>query len=322
MERVSVVIAAWNAGATLDRCLASVTAHADAEIEIILVDDASTDGTAERIGRWAERHPRTTALRTPRNVGPSAARNLALDHATGDWIAVVDADDAVAPGRFARMAAVARAQQADICFDNMKLVSAEAGEPALAPVLVPPALARRLEAPWTVESYARMNFPYDSPVLTGFLKPMFRADFLREQGLRYDERVSRGEDYLLIVEALACGAKTAWLDEALYYYYVYKSSLSGAFDAGAHERFMAAERDLMERLAPVLTQNATAALAAHGESLRRAGCTNAVFAALRARDVGALARALWSDRRHVMLHARRVSASVLHKLSGVGNRGR
>lgn len=89
---VSVVIPLYNDRRTIDLCLSSVLAQTHQPLEIIVVDDGSTDGSAE----IAARHP-CTLIRTDVNGGPGAARNAGVKHAKGDIVFFVDADMAMYP---------------------------------------------------------------------------------------------------------------------------------------------------------------------------------------------------------------------------------
>ena len=90
---ISVVIAAYNQGALLPRCIESVQAQTLGAIEIIVVDDRSTDDTADVVARLAGADARIVCLQTPANAGPSVARHLGIEMAKGDYIATLDADD-------------------------------------------------------------------------------------------------------------------------------------------------------------------------------------------------------------------------------------
>jgi glycosyltransferase involved in cell wall biosynthesis len=101
--RVSVVIPTFNAAATVDAALASVAAQAFDGLEVIVVDDGSRDGTAER----AEAALRGAGLshqvlRQPENGGPARARNRGVAVARGEYVAFLDADDEWLPGKVAR----------------------------------------------------------------------------------------------------------------------------------------------------------------------------------------------------------------------------
>ena len=95
---VSVLIAAWNAAASVERAIASVLDQGVTDLECIVVDDGSTDATAEIVAGIAERDPRVLLVRSPANEGVSAARNRALDAAHGRWLVFLDADDLLTRG--------------------------------------------------------------------------------------------------------------------------------------------------------------------------------------------------------------------------------
>jgi glycosyltransferase involved in cell wall biosynthesis len=89
--RITVVIAAFNAARTIGSALRSVLAQTEQEFEVVVVDDGSTDDTAE-IARSFTSDPRIRVI-TQRNQGPAAARNAGLAAARGDYVAMLDADD-------------------------------------------------------------------------------------------------------------------------------------------------------------------------------------------------------------------------------------
>ena len=90
---VSVVMPAYNAAAVLGRAVASVQAQTLADWELLIADDGSGDGTGGLARAEAARDPRIRVLPLPENRGAAAARNHALAHARGRYIAFLDADD-------------------------------------------------------------------------------------------------------------------------------------------------------------------------------------------------------------------------------------
>ncbi|MGD0097473.1 MAG: glycosyltransferase family 2 protein [Terracidiphilus sp.] len=102
MPLVSIVTPVYNAARWLPDTLASVRAQTFPDWEHILVDDGSTDNSIEIIEANAREDARVHLLRTPSNLGPSAARNLALDSSRGRFIAFFDADDLWLPEKLAR----------------------------------------------------------------------------------------------------------------------------------------------------------------------------------------------------------------------------
>ena len=94
MTSVSVIIPAYNSASTIIRALQSVAEQTLVPLEIIVIDDASSDATRDLIGTFASSSPIPVRVLTQTtNSGPSAARNAGWDKATGEYIAFLDADD-------------------------------------------------------------------------------------------------------------------------------------------------------------------------------------------------------------------------------------
>ncbi len=106
---ISAIIPAWNAEATLQETLASVGAQTYDNLEILIVDDGSTDRTSEIAETYSATDPRARLLRKA-NEGVASARNAAIEVARGEWIAPVDADDLWHPTKIEKQIAVALEQ--------------------------------------------------------------------------------------------------------------------------------------------------------------------------------------------------------------------
>lgn len=96
---ITVIVPVYNIMDYLPRCVHSITAQTYRELEIILVDDGSTDGTGELCDRLAREDGRIKVYHKE-NGGSSSARNLALEHATGEYVGFVDSDDYIAPDMY------------------------------------------------------------------------------------------------------------------------------------------------------------------------------------------------------------------------------
>lgn len=91
---ISVIIPVYNVEQYLPQCLDSVLGNSYRELEVICVDDGSTDGSGEIIDQYAREDARVRAYHKP-NGGVSSARNLGLEKARGEWVCFIDSDDAV-----------------------------------------------------------------------------------------------------------------------------------------------------------------------------------------------------------------------------------
>lgn len=102
--KVTVILPVYNAGEQVRTAIDSVLQQTWTNLEVLVVDDCSTDGTAAIIQAYLDRDPRVHYLKTPRNSGSYVARNIALQQATGDFITINDGDDWSHPEKIARQA--------------------------------------------------------------------------------------------------------------------------------------------------------------------------------------------------------------------------
>lgn len=91
--KVSVIVAVYNASEYLGKCIESLMGQSYRNIEILCVDDCSTDDSMAILNRYAEKDERINIYKTERNSGPAVARNIAIEHCKGDITAFVDSDD-------------------------------------------------------------------------------------------------------------------------------------------------------------------------------------------------------------------------------------
>src|SRR5919107_4901208 len=124
---VSVIVPAYNVAGYLERALDSALAQTMSDLEVIVVDDASSDTTFEVASSVAARDARVRLLRNENNRGPSASRNRAMHAARGEWIALLDGDDAWRPERLERM--MAYATNADVISDDIYVVARSRTKP-------------------------------------------------------------------------------------------------------------------------------------------------------------------------------------------------
>jgi succinoglycan biosynthesis protein ExoO len=199
---VSVLVAAYQAEGHLERAVRSALEQTAPPREVVVVDDASTDGTLAVARALAARDPRVRVVALTENGGPARARNAAIEVARGRWLAVLDADDMYSPGRLQAMVDVAERHAADVVVDNFVFRSERTG--ALRPSRIP---AGDGDEPVTLHRFLDRARAFNREPTWTLLKPLLRRDFLERHGLRYPTDVRHGEDFLLMVEALVAGAR-------------------------------------------------------------------------------------------------------------------
>ena len=111
--RVSFVVPVYNVADYLDECLQSLCGQTCRDIEVVCIDDGSTDGSADVLARWAARDSRVRVITQP-NSGVSHARNVGLSAVNGEYVCFVDGDDYLDLDTAAHLLGVADAEQADI----------------------------------------------------------------------------------------------------------------------------------------------------------------------------------------------------------------
>jgi glycosyltransferase involved in cell wall biosynthesis len=220
---VSVVLPAYNAREFIAVTIESVLQQTERRLELIVVNDCSTDDTAEIVALYAARDQRIQLLHMPQNSGPAAARNVGFDVARGRWIALLDSDDRYARQRLARLIELAEANAADMVSDNLVMEPID-GPPYL---LIPPAILPDCKHLSGAEFVLGNIGDRKNPRLSyGFMQPMLRRDFLLRHNLRHDERNRFGEDFMLYIACLHAGARWWITPEAFYHYTIRPRSLT------------------------------------------------------------------------------------------------
>lgn len=193
--KISVIVPAYRAGDTLRGCAGSILQNAPGDLELILVDDGSPDGTGRLCDELAAKDRRVSALHRP-NGGASAARNTGLEAARGEYIAFVDADDTLLPGLWQAALPVLAAERPDLYGFGVRrsdgvLECGPAGGFARPGELGEEELGRLL---------------VDTGVLAAPYAKFYRAELLRRHHIRFDEALKINEDILFNLQVLAvCG---------------------------------------------------------------------------------------------------------------------
>jgi len=204
--RLTVVVPVYNAERFLKRCADSVLAQDIDGLELLFIDDGSTDGSGKLLDALAAQDARVRVIRRP-NGGVSAARNGGIREAHGAWLTLLDADDTLLPGGLRALLA-----QAD---DGVDCVRGGAG-PNERPKSGSPDTQRFL-TPQERERAFRMALEDPTRYLTchGWL---LRARLLRDNELRFREELALGEDGELMIRCLRLARGVAFTARPVYAY--------------------------------------------------------------------------------------------------------
>ena len=200
---VSVLIASFNCKPYIKQCLDSVFSQDyDGEIEIIVCDDCSTDGSIEVLSEY-EKQGKIKLIKNVKNLGAAQSRNNCLDIATQEFIAILDADDYVAENRLSR--------QVGVLLANSDLDFVSSG------------IQRFYENGEVKVSIPQKEFPQSEDFLFGLpfahATTLFRREILRKVGgYRIAKETKRGQDYDLFMRIYAAGGRGCNIPDVLYFY--------------------------------------------------------------------------------------------------------
>lgn len=224
---ISVIVPAYNVAAYARRCVESLLRQTYSTLEILVVDDRSTDDTGDVLDNLAAAHSQLRIVHLPANVGVHAARAAGVSLARGEYLGFVDGDDWVDPEMFAALAAEALAEQADIvmCGATCALSESKYDVPKVR------FLQREVITSNILERFSRLEF--GSGVLWNKL---YRTSVVRPYALaNLERRVDAAEDYIVNFGAFSSAQKIVTLPRAHYFYFLNPTSATRS--SGAAQAF-------------------------------------------------------------------------------------
>lgn len=213
MKLCSVIIPAFNAEAYIGEAIRSVLAQTYPAVETIVVNDGSTDDTAGAVAPYVGR---VTYLEQE-NAGPAAARNRALQHASGEYVALLDADDLWLPDRLGTVLELLEADHA-VGFATTDVFLLRGSERSTQ-TYYRDLLARPFAHDDQLHRILEYNFIFGMTVV--------RAELFQKHGT-FEETLRGTEDWDLWIRFLSAGERAGFIDRPLGYYRLHPTSLSGA----------------------------------------------------------------------------------------------
>ncbi|MFJ4821846.1 glycosyltransferase family 2 protein [Streptomyces bacillaris] len=231
---VSVIIGAYEAMPYLIRCLESVDAQTigPGRMEIVAVDDGSTDGTGEYLEEFAARTAiPMRVVRQENSGGPSGPRNLGLGLARGRYVFFLDADDYFGEEALERMVAMGDRAGTDVVLG--KIVGVDRGA---------------AKSMWG-ETVERADLFGSNIKFTLSAQKLFRRDLLVRLGMSFDEKLRTGEDALFTMEAYLRGDGVSVVADYTCYYLVGREDGKQLTKSGGYELRFDSARALMKLIA-------------------------------------------------------------------------
>ncbi len=199
MPKISVIVPVYNVEAYIKDCLDTIATQTYPNLEILAVDDASTDKSGRICDAYAVREKRLRVVHVPKNRGPSAARNEGMRLARGSLLSFVDADDKIEPEMLEKLYSSLLEHQADISVcgaDGIKLaggsVAVYSGKEAIC------CMAKGVpfnHVPWGM---------------------LYRTDLARQ--CPFDEQIFYSEDLLFLYQVFQRASRVSYLPDKLYHY--------------------------------------------------------------------------------------------------------
>lgn len=230
---VTVVVPIYNVEKYLERCLSSIVNQTYTNLEILLVDDGSTDGCPQICDAYAEGDSRIRVIHKA-NAGLGMARNTGIDAATGDYICFFDSDDYVETDTVAACVAAAEANEADMVVFGYDDVTAEGTVCGTYAPNTPQSL-------FVGEEVTRRLLPAsmygDWHTMLSACTKLYSMAVIRRSGWRFvSEREIISEDYYSLTALHAYLRRVCVLDRTLYHYMVNTASLSRSFKSDRFEK--------------------------------------------------------------------------------------
>lgn len=228
---VTVAMPAFNAARTLAVAIDAVLGQSYRQLELVVCDDASTDGTAEILVRL--RDPRVRVIRNAKNSGEGVTRDNAIAAARGTWIAVIDADDAWHPQRLEKLLAAAGGREDCMVFDDlMTCHDTPEGLKAWRPI-------RGRSAFGAAGPGAReISLPAFLRADRLLIKPLVPRKAIVNHGIRHS-RKRFGADTEYFLRLAHAGLGMIYVPEPLYYYRVTPGSATAAASTSAFRECIA-----------------------------------------------------------------------------------
>ena len=214
---ISVIIPAYNCEKYVERCLDSILSQSGAELDVVVVNDGSTDGTLDTLEKYAGR----IRVKTTENKGSAAARNAGIELARGDYVMFIDADDWIAEGTIERLCGVIGDTGADVVRFRYVKIYPDGHE-----VMD----ANQFDEFDVVEKkdFKEKIYPYfiRGIRLNSMCVGIYKSSLIKGRALREDMKVA--EDAVFSLGTYTKAEKVALIPDILYYYYQTGTGLTGS----------------------------------------------------------------------------------------------
>lgn len=223
-KKISIIVPAYNAEKFLAGTLDSILHQTYSQLEVIVVNDASTDGTTEIIDRYAAMDSRVRAVHKLKNEGVSCARNDALELASGEYLLFVDSDDWIETDTCERSLNALNEHAADLVMWSYIREVGEISRPKRIfegdQIFDTDAVKEKLYRRMVGASIEELAQPENADALCTIWGKLYRRSLIEQNHIRFPDIRKTGtfEDGLFNLEVMAHVKKAIFLDEFFYHY--------------------------------------------------------------------------------------------------------
>lgn len=226
--KVSIIVPVYNAEQYLKQCIESLINQTYRNLEIVIINDGSTDNSPNLCSEFARKDSRIIYI-DQANRGVSAARNVGIEHATGEWLAFVDSDDWADPDMIRNL--LSFANQCDVVIGDYYIVNK--GRARLQSFFGEAVFEEKDNDFVNLIGNALGCLCYGAHRQCNIGVPwakIYRRDFLNKRGIRFPEDIRHMEDTLMNIDVFLGTKRISFCHAGVYYYRVLNSSASRRYD--------------------------------------------------------------------------------------------
>ena len=209
MPKVSVILAVYNVEPYLERSLDCLINQTLKDIEIICIDDCSTDKSLEILRDYAKKDDRIIVIESDKNQGAAVARNKGLKIAKGEYLGFIDPDDAIDLNYYEELYKTAKEKNVDVVKCERKIIYPDGR---------------------TVLGHLNNEIRQTNPYMFNYewTTAIYSSDFIKQHNINFPEDCKKSEDDVFITRVMFRHASLALIDGVYYYYYRREGSLNSS----------------------------------------------------------------------------------------------
>lgn len=219
MKRISVIVPVHNAENYLEKCLNSIIPQLSDQDEILLMNDWSTDSSTQICEEYSKKY-NNIFTQYNENGGPSRTRNLGIEKATGKYLLFIDSDDYLKENYVVKMLEDIENYELTVCsysfvYEDLNKIQEQKYSNKLGNVIIPK------------DDFIKL---YHVQLLNLVWNKIYRADIIKKNNIRFDEKITKGEDLLFNLDYIAhINTEIKIINESLYYYVTKPTGLNRSF---------------------------------------------------------------------------------------------